>query len=450
MIIIGAGQASVPLAQALTEAGRRVALAERSEHLGGSCVNFGCTPTKAVIASAKLAHEARRAGEFGLKLGAVEVDYAAVIERAKAIRDESRESNAESVAKMDGVTRLTGHAQLDGKDGKGFKVNVGDTAFRAKQVVLSTGTRSALPPIEGLEDVEVITAENWLELPELPEHLLIVGGSYIGLEMAQIYRRLGSKVTVVESGKTVAEREDPDVSEAMQALLEAEGIVFHLGQEAKRVTRAGGALVLELSDGSEARGTHLMMASGRQPNTDEIGLETVGVKTDDAGFIEVDERLGSSVPGIWVAGDIRGGPMFTHSAYDDFEVLTSQLLGDASGTTERLVPYAMFIDPQLGRVGLSEQQAKEAGKTFRVATYDMKKNGRARELGAREGFIKVVVDTDSSKILGAAVLAAEGAELVHIYIALMNAGAPYTVLDEAIHIHPTLSEAVKSVVKSLP
>ena len=235
----------------------------------------------------------------------------------------------------------------------------------------------------------------------------------------------------------------------MQALLEAEGVAFHLSVRAEQVRREGDGLVLGLDDGSEVRGTHLMLASGRQPNTDDLGLETVGVETDDAGFVRVDERLAASVPGVWVAGDIRGGPMFTHTAHDDFEVLASQLLGDGSDTTERLVPYAMFIDPQLGRVGLSEAQAKEAGKAIKVATYEMKKNGRARELGERGGFIKVVIDAASDKLLGAAVLAAEGAELVHVYVALMNANAPYTVLDEGVHIHPTLSEAVKSAVKGL-
>lgn len=370
VIIVGAGQASVPLAQTLTEAGKHVALAERNEHLGGSCVNFGCTPTKAAVASAKLAFEARRASEFGLDLGQVKVDYGAVIARAKAIRDESRESNAKSVAKMEGVTRLTGYARLAGHDGEGFKLSLDSAEYTAQQVVLSTGTRSATPPIEGLENVEVVTAENWLELTELPHHLLIVGGSYIGLEMAQLYRRLGSEVTVVEAGETIAEREDPDVAKAMQALLEAEGISFRTGVKAKRVTREGSTFVLALDGGSEVRGSHLLIASGRQPNTDDLGLETVGVESDDTGFIKVNERLASSVPGVWVAGDIRGGPMFTHSAYDDFEVLESQLLGDGTETTERLVPYAMFIDSQLGRVGLSEQQAKEAGKNFRVATYE--------------------------------------------------------------------------------
>lgn len=448
VVIIGAGQASIPLAQALTDAGKRVALAER-RHLGGSCVNFGCTPTKAVIASAKLAHQARRAAEYGVKVGRVEVDFPEVLARAKRILLESRESLQLGLDEMDGVQLFKGHARLEGRDGSTFKVRVGESLIRAEQVVLSTGTRTLFPPIEGLGDVEVIHAENWLEQTTLPKHLVIVGGSYIGLEMSQFYRRMGSEVTVVESGDTVAEREDEDISRAMQELLEGEGVTFRLGTRAKRVTREGEGIVLELEDGGEVRTSHLFLASGRKPNTDDLGLDTVGVAVDDKGVIQTDERLRSNVQGVWVAGDIRGGPMFTHTAYDDFEVLTSQLLGDGSRTTERLAPYAMFIDPQLGRVGLSEREAHEAGKDIKVATYEMKKNGRAREQGEQAGFIKVVVDAGTEQILGAAVLAAEGAELVHVYIALMNAGAPYTVLDRAVHIHPTFSEAVKSVVKGL-
>lgn len=448
VVIIGAGQASIPLAQALTAAGKRVALAER-RHLGGSCVNFGCTPTKAVIASAKLAHQARRAAEYGVKVGRVEVDFPEVLARAKRILLESRESLQSGLNEMDGVQLFREHARLAGRDGSTFKVRVGQSLIGAEQVVLNTGTRTLLPPIEGLDEVEIIHAENWLEQTMLPEHLVIVGGSYIGLEMSQFYRRMGSEVTVVESGDTIAEREDEDVSNVMQELLEVEGINFRLGARAKRVARSGEGIVLELEGGGEVRASHLFLASGRQPNTDELGLETVGVEVDDKGVIQTDDRLCSSVRGIWVAGDIRGGPMFTHTAYDDFEVLASQLVGDGSKTTERLAPYAMFTDPQLGRVGLSEREAREEGKAIKVATYEMKKSGRAREMGERNGFIKVVTDADTDQILGAAVLAAEGAELVHVYIALMNAEAPYTVLERAVHIHPTLSEAIKSVVKGL-
>lgn len=448
VVIIGAGQASVPLAAALVEAGKRVALAER-RHLGGSCVNFGCTPTKAVIASAKLAHQARRATEYGVHVGRVEVDFPGVLERAKRVLLESRESLQGSVDELEGVELFRAHARLEGRDGDLFKVRVGEALIRAEGVVLNTGTRTLVPPIEGIDDIQAICAENWLEQTTLPEHLVIIGGSYIGLEMSQFYRRMGSAVTVVESGDRIAAREDEDVSRAMQEVLEAEGVTFRLGTRAKRVSRAGEGIVLELEDGAEVRASHLFLASGRKPNTDDLGLETVGVEVDDKGIVRVDERLRSSVPGVWVAGDIRGGPMFTHTAYDDFEVLASQLLGDGSKMSDRLVPYAMFIDPQLGRVGLSEREAREAGKAVEVAHYEMKKNGRARELGERSGLIKVVVDADTKQILGAAVLATEGAELVHVYIALMNAGAPYSVLNQAVHIHPTLSEAVKSVVKGL-
>jgi pyruvate/2-oxoglutarate dehydrogenase complex dihydrolipoamide dehydrogenase (E3) component len=448
VVIVGAGQASVPLAAALVEAGKRVALAER-RHLGGSCVNFGCTPTKAVIASAKLAHQARRAAEYGVHVGRVEVDFPGVLGRAKRVLLESRESLQSSVDELEGVELFTEHARLEGREGDLFKVRVGEALIRAQGVVLNTGTRTLVPPIEGIDGVEAICAENWLEQTTLPEHLVIVGGSYIGLEMSQFYRRMGSAVTVVESGDRIAAREDEDVARAMQEVLEAEGVTFRLGTRAKRVSRVGDGIVLELEDGAEVRASHLFLASGRKPNTDDLGLETVGVEVDDQGVVRVDERLRSSVPGVWVAGDIRGGPMFTHTAYDDFEVLASQLLGDGSKTSDRLVPYAMFIDPQLGRVGLSEREAREAGRAVKVARYEMKKNGRARELGERSGLIKLVVDADTKQILGAAVLAAEGAELVHVYIALMNARAPYSVLDQAVHIHPTLSEAVKSVVKGL-
>ncbi len=448
VMIIGAGQASIPLAQELVKAGKHVALAER-HHLGGSCVNWGCTPTKAVISSAKLAHQARRAFDYGVRISDVQVDFPAVLARAKRVLMESRESLQESVKSTEGLKRFEGHARFEGRDGDTFKVRVNENMIHAKQVVLNTGTRTLPPPIEGLDEVTVMHSENWLEQTTLPEHLTIVGGSYIGLEMSQFYRRMGSRVTVIESGDHIALREDEDVSSAMQELLEAEGITFRLGTRATRVAPSDEDIVLSLEGGEELNASHLFLGAGRKPNTDDLGLETVGVVVDNEGFVQTDERLHSSVQGIWVAGDIRGGPMFTHTAYDDYGVLTSQLLGDGSKTTERLVPYAMFIDPQLGRVGFSEREARELGKAVKVATYEMKKDGRAREMDERSGFIKVVVDAGTKRILGATVLAAEGAELVHVYIDLMNADAPYTVLERAIHIHPTLSEATKSVVKGL-
>jgi pyruvate/2-oxoglutarate dehydrogenase complex dihydrolipoamide dehydrogenase (E3) component len=465
VIIIGGGQAGPPLAQALAKAGKRVALAER-KHLGGSCVNFGCTPTKAVLASARVAHLARRGAEFGLKIPEVEVDFAAVLRRAKSILQESRKGLDRSFESEDGPTLLRGHARLTGKDENGFNVRIGDRTVTAKTIVLNTGTRSLIPPIDGLEGVDVLTAENWLEHETLPEHLAILGGGYIGLEMGQFYRRMGGRVTVIEGGPRIASREDEDVAETLRELLEREGIDFRLDTKLARVEKRGDGLSLVLEGEAESlQASHLLVATGRRPNTDDLGLDSVGIEADDKGFVKVDERLATSVTGIWAAGDIRGGPMFTHTSWDDYRVLEAQLLGDrrksrrgdrrksrrgdGARTTERIVPYAMFTDPELGRVGMSEREARASGKPIKVAKFAMKSSGKAREIGEPEGFVKVIIDAADDKILGATVLAAEGAELVHVYIDLMNAAAPYTVVKNAVHIHPTLSEALQSVFKEL-
>jgi pyruvate/2-oxoglutarate dehydrogenase complex dihydrolipoamide dehydrogenase (E3) component len=321
----------------------------------------------------------------------------------------------------------------------------------AEQVVLDTGTRSAIPPIDGLDKLNFICAENWLEATELPEHLAIIGGGYIGLEMSQFYRRIGSRVTVIEEEGQVAGHEDQDVVRALQRLLETEGIEFHLNAEVKRIETNNGSATLLLEDGnglSEVKASHVFVATGRTPNTDDLGLDTVGVKVSEHGIVEANERLATNVKGIWVAGDIRGGLMFTHTAWDDYRILLSQITGDGSHTTERVVPYAIFTDPQLGRVGMTESEARKSGKEIKVSRYDMKSNGRAREFGETEGFVKVVIDTKTDRILGAAVLATEGAELIHMYVDLMNADAPYTVIRDAIHIHPTLAEAVQSALTS--
>jgi len=322
----------------------------------------------------------------------------------------------------------------------------------ARQVVLNTGTRSMIPPIDGLGSVPFIHAGNWLEKAELPAHLAIIGGGYIGLEMAQFYRRMGSRVTVIEESGQVAGREDEDVASALQELLEVEGVQFRLNTRVQGIESRGGvvSLVLEQSKRPDRiDASHLFVATGRKPNTDDLGLETIGVKVSDRGIIETDKRLAAGVDGVWAAGDIRGGPMFTHTAWDDYRVLMSQMTGDGSRTTDRVVPYAVFTDPELGRVGLTESEARQAGRAVKVARFDMKENGKAREIGETKGFIKVIVDQQTNRILGAAVLAAEGAELVHIYVDLMNAGAPYSTLRDAVHIHPTLSEAIQSAVSSM-
>lgn len=453
VIVIGGGQAGIPLAHALAEANQKTALIERS-HLGGSCVNFGCTPTKAVIASARVAHLARRAEQFGLRIPVVEVDFPAVLERAKSIALESRTSLGKTFKKTDNPQLIRGQARIVGRDEaeKFFLVRVNESVLKTKQIVLNTGTRSFIPEIEGIEDVKVVHAGNWLEMNELPEHIAILGGSYIGLEMSQFYRRMGSRVTVIETNTRIASREDADVSKALQKILENEKIEFRLKTKLSRVkTKKDGKIMLAFDDSNGAKtltASHLFVAVGRKPNTDDLGLESVGVKLDEKGIVETDERLATSVEGIWAAGDIRGGFQFTHTAWDDYRILESQIVGDKSRTTKRIVPYAMFTDPELGRVGLTEAEARATDKTIKVNCYEMKSNGKAREIGEPIGFIKIIIDAQTERIIGAAVLASEGAEMVHEYVDLMNADASFTVLRDSVHIHPTLAEAVQSAVKS--
>lgn len=450
-LIIGAGQGGVPLANTLHKAGKRVALAEKAQ-LGGSCVNWGCTPTKAFIASAKQAFEARRAGEYGVRVSGVEVDFAAVMQRAQDIANTSREGLQKSFEAEDSPALLRGHARFMGQSDEGFELDVGGQTVKAKQVILDTGSSARIPDIAGLDGVSYIDARNWLDLRDLPEHLAILGGGYIGLEMAQAFRRLGSEVTVIEAGGQLAGKEDEDVAEAVRDVLTGEGVTVHLNTELKKVSEDGSGVRLELSrDGNQETLTasHLFVAVGRVPNTSELGLDAVGVETNEQGYVTVDKSLRTSAECIWALGDIRGGPMFTHTSYDDFRVIRSALLGDGSHTTDRVVPYAMFTDPQLGRVGLSESQARERGHKVKIATYDMSDSGKAFETGHTRGFIKVVVDDKTDKLLGAAVLAAEGAELVHTYIALMNADAPVGVYEDGVPIHPTYNEALHSVLKDV-
>ncbi|MGE0315269.1 MAG: mercuric reductase [Lautropia sp.] len=448
VVIIGAGQAASPLATALARQGRTVALVEAT-HLGGSCVNFGCTPTKAVIASARVAHMARRAGDYGIDVSGVKPDFAKVIARARAIVAHSRTALEEHLADEDNPRLIRGWCRFEGRDDTRFRLCAGDARFSADTVVLDTGTRTRVPRLDGLEDVPALCAENWLAHDELPEHLAIVGAGYIGLEMAQFYRRMGSEVTVIGSGQQVARHEDPEVAQAVQAALEAEGVRFVLGAHAKGVSSSADGLQLRIGTEAGDRtldASHLFIATGRQPNTDDLGLDRIGLATGSKGVVDVDERLAASVPGIWAAGDVRGGPMFTHTAWDDHRILLSQLLGDGSRTLQRVVPYALFTDPELGRVGMTEGEARRDGRKIRVMRFDLKHNGRAREAGETEGFVKVVVDDATRQILGAAILGHEGAELVHVFIALMNAQAPYSVLEQAIQIHPTYAEALQSAV----
>lgn len=452
VLIIGAGQAGIPLAADLAKAGRRVALAER-KHLGGSCVNFGCTPTKAVIASARVAHLARRAAEFGVVVPSVDIDLPAVLRGARAIVQESRDG-LEETFQGDGAPRLfRGHARLLGRaDAGGFRVQIQDETVLAREVVLDTGTRAAIPSIPGLDTVPFRTADNWLDHDDLPESLVLLGGGYIGLEMAQFYRRMGSRVTVVDRGNRVAVREDDDVCQALQPILEAEGIVFRLGTTADRVAAAGDGVAITVRDhdgpAENLRGSHLFVAVGRRPNTDDLGLESIGLSLNADGMVPVDEHLRTGVPGIWAVGDIRGGPMFTHTSWDDYRVVMSAMTGNGSHTTDRIVPYGIFTDPQVGRVGATEEEARASGKPVRVGRYDMKHNGRAREYREKAGFVKVIIDSETDLVLGACVVGDEGAELVHAFVTLMNARAPASRIRDSVFVHPTLMEAVQSAVEA--
>ncbi|HSH80166.1 MAG TPA: mercuric reductase [Herpetosiphonaceae bacterium] len=448
VVIIGGGQAGIPLAGSLAQAGRQVVVVER-KHLGGSCVNFGCTPTKAVVASAKVAHQARRAAEYGLRVPSVDVDFAAVLERARRISQNSRTGLDRRFEGSNNPRLVRGHARLAGRDGDLFRVEAGDEVLKTRQVVLNTGTRSSIPPIDGLAEVDYLDSENWLDRPELPEHVVMIGGGYVALEMGQIYRRLGSDVTILERGERVASHEDEDVAAVIQNVLESEGVGFALNTGIRSVRKDGSGITVTVDSGSgahEIRASHLFVATGRRPNTDDLGLETVGVETTDHGLVGVDERLATSVAGIWCAGDIRGGPMFTHTSWDDYRVLESQMIGDGSRTTKRIIPYAIFTDPEVGRVGMTEREARQAHADVKVARVEMRDSSKAIERGETEGFIKVIVDAPTDRLLGATVLAADGSELVHLYIDLMNADAPYSVMRDAIHIHPTLAEHLQTAV----
>ena len=451
VLIIGGGQAGIPLAHALAGRGRRVALAERKD-LGGSCINFGCTPTKAVIASARAAFQARRGAVFGLRIPTVDVDFPAVLDRARSIVQQSRASLRRGFEAAESPTLLSGHARLHGRAQNAFRVRIGSEEVLAERVVLDTGSRALRPAIEGLEKLDYLHAGNWLDDHRLPRHIVFIGAGYVALEMSQFYLRMGCRVTVIEQSPQILSHEDEDVVFQLQRLLESEGVGFRLKTKVTRIDRRrGGNAIRIASDGSEAEivGARIFVATGRQPNTDDLGLETVGVRTSKDGFVPVDERLATSVAGIWAAGDIRDGLMFTHTAWDDYRILESQLAGDGTRTTRRIVPYAVYTDPELGRVGITEREARERGARIKVGRFEMRSNGKARELSETEGSIKVIVEEGTNRILGAAVLAYEGAELVHIFVDLMNAGAPSTALRDAIHIHPTLAEAVQSAVAGL-
>jgi pyruvate/2-oxoglutarate dehydrogenase complex dihydrolipoamide dehydrogenase (E3) component len=435
-IVLGSGQAGNPLSQKLADHGWSVALVEK-EHLGGTCVNTGCTPTKTLIASAQVAHYARQAARWGVRTGEVSVDLPRVVSRKDQVVLQWRSSVERKVQQRPGLHLYRGHGRfLDP-----HRVRVGDQVLESERIFINTGARPTIPRIQGLDQAGYLTNESVMQLTDLPEHLLVLGGGYVGLEFGQMFRRFGSRVTVVDFAEQVLPHEDADVARELQQALEAEGIRFLLQARTSRVERDNGQVVLRLEGAESVRGSHLLVATGRRPNTDDLGLETTGVETTPGGFIRVNGRLETNVPGIWALGDVNGGPAFTHIAYNDYQIVYANLIeGKDLTTADRLVPYAVFTDPQLGRVGLTEKEARATGRRLKVGKIPMGWVARAIERDETAGLMKLVVDAETDRILGAAILASEGGELVQILEFVMSAGAPYTLLKGAVYIHPTLAE----------
>ncbi len=448
-IIIGTGQAGPSLAGRLDEAGLRVAIIER--HLvGGTCVNAGCVPTKALVASARAAHIANSGAVYGFATpGGVEIDMKRVKARMKKISGESNRGVTEWLGGMEHVRLLRGHARFEGPR----SVRVGDQLLESDRIFLNVGARPSVPDLPGVDEVEFLTSSGMLELDFVPRHLAIVGGSYIGLEFGQIFRRFGSEVTIVERGPRLIGREDPDVSETIREMLEAEGVNVRLDAECIRLGghADGVALGVDCAAGPpELVASHVLLAVGRTPNTDDLGLEAAGVETDPRGYVVVDDRLATNVAGIWALGDCNGRGAFTHTSYNDFEIAAANLLDDdPRRVSDRIVCYGLFVDPPLGRVGMTEQQARESGRKVLVGRRKMKAVGRAREFSETTGFMKVLVDGESQEILGAAILGLSGDEVVHALLDVMYAGAPYTTISRAVHIHPTVSELVPTTLQDL-
>jgi pyruvate/2-oxoglutarate dehydrogenase complex dihydrolipoamide dehydrogenase (E3) component len=449
-VVIGSGQGGNPLAQALAQAGRSTALVER-EHVGGTCINEGCTPTKTMVASAKVAYLDRRSADYGVQNGPVSVDMLKVRQRKRDIVNSFRNGSQQRLENTEGLDLLLGEARFTGPKEMEVRLN-GDEALKlsADNVFINVGARPANPPVKGLDGVPTLNSTSIMELDELPEHLLVLGGGYIGLEFGQMFKRFGSEVTIVQRGKQLLVREDADVAGAVADILREDGIEVLLESQTQRAEQAGDGkirLMVTTPEGERVlEGSHLLVAAGRPPNTDLLNLDAAGVETDERGFVKVNQRLETNVPGVYALGDVKGGPAFTHISYDDFRIIRTNLLKGGNATiADRPVPYTLFTDPQLGRVGLSEGEARDLGYSIHVAKLPMSYVARALEVGESRGFMKAVVDAETGQILGCAVLGIEGGEVMAMIQIAMMGKMPYTVLRDAVFSHPTLAESLNSL-----
>ena len=453
-IIIGSGQAGHPLSKAFANAGRKTALIERA-YIGGTCINYGCTPTKTMFNSARVAYLTRRAADFGVHHGEVRVAMPEVRARKQRIVEEFRESGLNGIKKTRNLDLLTGNAKFIGLHEIEVQLNDGGSTrlLTAEKIFINTGGRPVIPQLPGIDSVPTLDSTSIMELDELPEHLLVLGGGYVGLEFGQMFRRFGSEVTIVQRDGQLLGREDPDIAEAVLKVMEEDGIKVLLNTEAVRVKTNETEIELTVGTASAEQaisGSHLLAATGRKPNTEDLNLAAAGVETDKQGNIKVNNKLETNVSGVYALGDVKGGPQFTHISYDDFRIIRKNLIEGGSATTDRrLLPYTVFIDPQLGRVGISEteaeEEAKKKGLKFRVAKLPMTSVARAIEMSETRGFMKAVIDADTNQILGAAVLGVEGGELMSMFEIAMLGKLPYTVLKDAILAHPTLAESLNNL-----
>ena len=448
-VVIGAGQAGGPLSAALARAGMRTALIER-KHVGGTCINEGCTPTKTMVASGRVAYLARRAADYGVHTGSISIDLQKVRQRKRDVVESFRKGSQERLEKTPNLELIFGEASFSGPKTIVVRGNDGQKrTIHAGRIFINAGARAAQPHLRGLEDVVALDNVSIMELGEVPDHLLILGGGYIGLEFGQLFRRFGSRVTIIQSASQLLTREDPDVAEEVTKILREDGIEIMLKTTATRAARGTQGIRLQVeSQGNPAEfvGSHLLIATGRTPNSDTLNLSTAGVKTDKKGFIQVNDRLETTAEDVYAMGDIKGGPAFTHIAYDDFRIIRANLLEHKSASTAgRFVPYCVFIDPQLGRIGITETEARAQGRKIRVAKLPMSSVARALEVDETRGFIKAIVDAETQQILGAAVLGIEGGEIMSVLETAMMGKLPYTALRDATFAHPTLAESLNNL-----